>query len=64
MITNEKCEIIRLTGLLEGLKKQHNSLIKVTERPDNRHDLSDEIKRVKNEIIITEEKLKQLKIIN
>ena len=47
MTTNDECEIIRLKGKLEGLTQYHDGLIKVSERPDNRSDLSEEIKRVK-----------------
>ena len=61
MTTNDECEIIRLKGKLEGLTQYHDGLIKVSERPDNRSDLSEEIKRVKNEIIMVEGTLKEMK---
>ena len=61
MITNDECEVIRLKGKLKGLTHYHDGLIKVSERPDNRSDLSQEIKRVKNEIIMIEETLKEIK---
>ena len=59
MKTNIEVEVVRLTGLLEGLTRTYNSLIKVT-ASDSRYDLTDEINRVKSEITITEDKLKSL----
>ena len=56
MKTNKECEVTRLTGLLEGLTRTYNSLIKITSS-DSRYDLVDEMNRVKSEIIMTEEKL-------
>ena len=56
MKTNKEYEVTRLTGLLEGLTRTYNSLIKITSS-DSRYDLVDEINRVKSEIIMTEEKL-------
>ena len=60
-LTNEECEIVMLKGKLEGLTNYHDGLIKVSERPDNRSNLSEEIKRVKNEIIMIEGTLKKMK---
>ena len=56
MKTNKEYEVTRLTGLLEGLTRTYNSLIKVASS-DSRYDLVDEINRVKSEIIMTEENL-------
>jgi hypothetical protein len=60
-ITNEECEIVSLEGSLEGLNYYLSGLIKVSNRPDNRSNLTDEIKRVKNEIEIKEIKLKEMR---
>lgn len=60
-LTNDECEIIGLKGKLDGLTQYHNSLVRITEKPDNRYDLSEEIKRVKNEIIMVEGTLKKMK---
>ena len=62
-ITNEECEIISLSGSLEGLNYYLSSLIKVSNRPDNRSDLTEEINRVKKEIEIKEIKLKEMRTI-
>ncbi len=56
MKTNKECEVIRLTGYLEGLIRTYNSLIKIASS-DSRYDLVDEMNRVKYEIVMTEEKL-------
>ena len=57
-LTNEECEIVSLEGSLEGLNYYLSGLIKVSNRPDNRSDLTEEINRVENEIKIKEIKLK------
>ncbi len=44
-------------GLIEGLTYRLNSLIEKSNKPDNRSDLTEEINRVKNEIIINNQKL-------
>jgi hypothetical protein len=62
-ITNEECEIISLEGSLEGLNYYLSGLIKVSNRPDNRSDLTEEINRVENEIKIKEIKLKEMRTI-
>ena len=62
-ITNEECEIVSLEGSLEGLNYYLSGLIKVSNRTDNRSNLTDEIKRVKNEIEIKEIKLKEMRTI-
>jgi len=56
MKTNKECEVIQLTGYLEGLTRTYNSIIKV-QSSNSRYDLVDEMNRVKSEIIMTEEKL-------
>jgi hypothetical protein len=60
-ITNEECEVVELKGSLEGLNYRLDSLINISNRPDNRSDLTDEINRVKNEIEIKEIKLKEMR---
>lgn len=60
-ITNEECEIISLSGSLEGLNYYLSAIIKVSNRPDNRSDLTEEINRVKKEIEIKEIKLKEMR---
>jgi hypothetical protein len=62
-ITNEECEIISLEGSLEGLNYYLSGLTKVSNRPDNRSDLTEEINRVENEIKIKEIKLKEMRTI-
>ncbi len=61
IVTNNECEIITMKGKLQGLTEYHESLIKITEKPDNRSDLSEEIRRVKNEIIVIQGNLKEMK---
>lgn len=51
MKTNKECEVIRLTGYLEGLTRTYNSLTKVSS--DSRYNLTDEINRIESEIQIT-----------
>ena len=48
--TNEDCELIRISGKLEGLTQHLTFIKKYNESPDYRGDLSDEIKRVEIEI--------------
>jgi hypothetical protein len=48
--TNEDCELIRISGKLEGLNQHLTFIKKYNESPDYRGDLSDEIKRVETEI--------------
>jgi hypothetical protein len=60
-ITNEECEVSELKGSLEGLNYRLDSLINISNRPDNRSDLTEEIKRVKKEIEIKEIKLKEMR---
>jgi len=60
MITNRECDMIFTKGLIEGLNSRLNSLIEINNKPDNRSDLTEEINRVKNEIIINKHKLKQM----
>ena len=55
MISNKECDIIRNKGLLEGLESRLISLEKIDK--DTIHDLSDEIERVKNEILIVKSKI-------
>ena len=62
-ITNEECELSGLKGKLEGLNYRLNSLVRITEKPDNRSDLTEEINRVKKEIEIKEIKLKEMRTI-
>jgi len=60
-ITNLECDIIALKGYLEGLDYRLTSLIRINDNPDYRGDLSDEIKRVEEEIEKTNIKLTELK---
>ncbi len=60
MMTNKECDMIFTKGLIEGLTSRLNSLIEINNKPDNRSDLTEEINRVKNEIIINKHKLKQM----
>ena len=48
--TNEDCELIRISGKLEGLNQYLTFIKKYNESPGYRGDLSDEIKRVETEI--------------
>jgi len=48
--TNEDCELIRISGKLEGLNGYLTFIKKYSKSPDYRGDLSDEIKRVETEI--------------
>lgn len=56
MKTNKECEVIRLTGYLEGLTRTYNSIVKL-QSSDSRYDLTDEINRIKGEIQVTKQKL-------
>jgi hypothetical protein len=60
-ITNLECDIIAVEGYLSGLNYRLNSLIKLSNSPDYRGDLTDEIKRVRLEIEENDLKLKELK---
>jgi hypothetical protein len=59
-ISNLECDIIAVKGYLDGLNYRLNSLIKVSNRPDYRGDLSLEIKSVELEIEEYNKKIKQL----
>jgi len=48
--TNEDCELIRISGKLEGLNGYLTFIKKYSKSTDYRGDLSDEIKRVETEI--------------
>jgi hypothetical protein len=48
--TNEDCELIRISGKLEGLNGYLTFIKEYSKSPDYRGDLSDEIKRVETEI--------------
>jgi hypothetical protein len=56
-ITNRECDIAYIKGLLMGLTRTYNSLVKVNEDPEYRGDLTEEIERVMEEIKLNEEKL-------
>ena len=56
-ITNRECDIAYIKGLLIGLTRTYNSLVKVNEDPEYRGDLTEEIERVMEEIKLNEEKL-------
>jgi hypothetical protein len=61
-ISNLECDIIAVEGYLSGLNYRLNSLIKISNNPDYRGDLSDEIKRVQLEIEENEIKLSELRL--
>ncbi len=56
-ITNRDCDIAQIKGLLTGLTRTYNSLVKVSEDPEYRGDLTEELKRIKGEIKLNEDKL-------
>jgi len=56
-ITNKECDIIAIKGLLIGLTRTYDSLVKVSKDPEYRGDLTDEIERVMGEIKLNDEKL-------
>jgi hypothetical protein len=60
-ISNLECDIIAVEGLLKGLKRTLKSLISINNRLDYRGDLTDEIKRVRLEMVENYIKLKELK---
>jgi hypothetical protein len=60
-ISNLECDIIALEGYLSGLNYRLNSLVSLSNNPDYRGDLTDEIKRVEKEIEKTNIKLVDLK---
>jgi hypothetical protein len=60
--TNEDCELIRISGKLEGLNRHLTFIKKCSESLDYRVDLTDEIKRVKtkiNELKIKEDDIRR-----
>jgi hypothetical protein len=59
-ITNLECEIISVEGYLSGLNNRLISLINISNDPDYKGNLSDEIKRVESEIKEMKLKLKKL----
>ena len=59
-ITNEECEIIAIKGKLDGLNSYYLSLSKISKDPSYRGNLSEELERVKTEININKQKLKQI----
>ncbi len=61
-ISNLECDIIAVEGYLSGLNYRLNSLIKLSNSPDYRGDLSDEIVRVRLEIEDSEIKLNELRL--
>ncbi len=56
-ITNRDCDIAQIKGLLTGLTHTYNSLLKVSEDPEYRGDLTEELKRITGEIKLNEDKL-------
>jgi hypothetical protein len=56
-ITNKECDIIAIKGLLIGLTRTDDSLVKVSKDPEYRGDLTEELERVMGEIKLNEEKL-------
>jgi len=56
-MTNTEVDTIYLQGLLEGLTHTYNSLVKVSKDPEYRGDLTEELKRIMEEIKLNKEKL-------
>jgi hypothetical protein len=56
-ITNKECDIAHIKGLLIGLTRTYDSLVKVIKDPEYRGDLTEELERVMGEIKLNEEKL-------
>ena len=56
-ITNKECDIAETEGLLVGLTRTYDSLVKVSKDPEYRGDLTEELERVLREIKLNEEKL-------
>ena len=56
-ITNRECDIAQTKGLLVGLTRTYDSLVKVSKDPEYRGDLTEEIERVLREIKLNGEKL-------
>ncbi len=59
-ITNLECDIIAVEGYLSGLNYRLKSLINLSNNPDYRGDLTDEIKRVRLEMVEKYIKLNEL----
>ena len=60
--TNKDCELIRISGKLEGLNRHLTFIKKCSESLDYRVDLTDEIKRVEtkiNELKIKEDDIRR-----
>ena len=62
MDVNTKCEIVAREGRLEGLRTYLNNLMKISQNPLYKGDLSDEMDRVKADIKKTEQELDDIKI--
>jgi hypothetical protein len=56
-ITNREYDIAYIKGLLIGLTRTYDSLVKVSKDPEYRGDLTEEIERVMREIKLNENKL-------
>jgi hypothetical protein len=57
MVTNKECEIIAIKGKLQGLNHYYLSLSKISKDPSYRGNLTEELKRVENEINLNNQKL-------
>jgi hypothetical protein len=57
MITNEEAEIVALKGRLDGLTEYYSKILRISMKPDYRGDLSDELKRLREEISEVKNKL-------
>ena len=57
MITNEEAEIVALKGRLDGLTEYYSKILKISMKPDYRGDLSDELKRLREEMSEVKNKL-------
>jgi hypothetical protein len=57
MISNKDAEIAALKGKLEGLTEYYSKVLKISMKPDYRGDLTDELKRLREEISEVKNKL-------
>ena len=56
-MTNKECEKIRLDALLGSVEKYLNFMVELSKKPDYRGDLSEEIKRLTEEVSSIKEEL-------
>lgn len=56
-ITNKECEVAYIKGLLLGMYRTYTGLLDISKDPEYRGDLTEELKRIMEEIKLNEEKL-------